>query len=168
MSILNLLLGIILLFFGRTLYWVFVAVAGFLVGVELGTQLLADQADWVRLLAAVLCGILGAILGMLAQRLAFSIGGLFAGGYLGLALARGAGIPGEPLIWFAVGGILGAIIAALVMDWAIIALSSLAGAAAIIGQFDMDATLATILFVVLAIIGIVVQGRRLRTVAAAV
>jgi hypothetical protein len=167
MSVLNLLLGIILLLFGRSLYWVFVAVAGFLVGVELGTQLLADQADWVRVLAAVLCGILGAILGMLAQRVAFSIGGLFAGGYLGLAFARAAGTPGEPLVWFAIGGILGAVIAVLVMDWAIIVLSSLAGAAAIVGQFDIDATLATLLFVVLMIVGIIIQARRLRTVTAA-
>ncbi|HJQ80603.1 MAG TPA: DUF4203 domain-containing protein [Lacipirellulaceae bacterium] len=162
MSYVSLILGIVLLLYGRTLYWVFVAVAGFFVGVELGTQLLADQAEWVRILAAVACGILGAILGMLAQRVAFCVGGLFAGGYLGLTLAGAAELPGEPLIWFAVGGILGAIIAALVMDWAIIALSSLAGAAAIVGQFELDATVATLLFIALAVIGMAFQGRRLR------
>jgi hypothetical protein len=166
-SIINLLLGILLLLFGRTLYWLFVAVAGFLVGFELAAVLLAEQAEGVRLLAAVVGGVLGAILGMLAQRIAFAIGGLFAGGYLGLALAREAGAAGDPLIWFAIGGILGAIAAALVMDWAIIALSSLAGAAAIIGQFDLDATITTLLFVALVAVGIVVQGRRLRPVAAA-
>jgi hypothetical protein len=113
MSVLSLILGVVLLLYGRTLYWVFVAAAGFFVGVELGTQLLADQAEWVRILAAVAGGILGAILGMLAQRVAFSFGGLFAGGYLGLALASAAELPGEPLFWFAVGGIMGAIIRAL-------------------------------------------------------
>ena len=142
MSVVNLLLGIILLFFGRTLYWVFVAVAGFLVGFELGAVILANQAESVRVLAAVLGGVVGAILGMFAQRVAFAIGGLFAGGYLGLAMARQAGAGGEPLIWFAVGGILGAIVAALVMDWAIIGLSSLVGAAAIVGQFEFDALFA--------------------------
>jgi hypothetical protein len=170
MSVISLLLGILLLLYGRTLYWVFVAVAGFLVGFELGVELLAEQAEWVRLLAAVVGGILGAILGMFAQRVAFSIGGLFAGGYLGLALAHGAEIPGEPIVWLAVGAILGAIIAALVMDWAIIVLSSLAGAAAIVGtaraQFDLEATVAMLLVVALALLGIVVQGRRLRRVAA--
>ena len=166
MSVVNLLLGIVLLFFGRTLYWAFVAVAGFLVGVELAAVFLADQPEWVRLMAALLGGVLGAILGMFAQRVAFSIGGLLAGGYLALALARTAGAGGEPLVWFAGGGILGAIVAALVMDWAIIALSSLAGAAAIVDQFDLDASLATLLFVALTAIGIVVQGRRLRPVAA--
>ena len=49
MSVVSLLLGILLLFFGRTLYWVFVAVAGFLVGWELAAELLAEQAEWVRI-----------------------------------------------------------------------------------------------------------------------
>jgi len=165
MSILNLLLGVLLLLFGRTLYWLFVAIVGFLVGYELGAMLLVNQAESVRLLAAVVGGILGAILGMLAQRVAFAIGGLFAGGYLGLALAREAGAAGDPLIWFVIGGILGAIVAALVMDWAIIALSSLAGAAAIVGQFDLETSIAMLLFVALTAVGIVVQGRRLRPAA---
>ena len=76
-------------------------------------MLLAERAEWVQLLVAVVGGGLGAILGMFAQRVAFSIGGLFAGGYLGRALAQMAGIPGEPLIWFAAGGMLGAIVAAI-------------------------------------------------------
>jgi hypothetical protein len=165
MAIVELLLGIVLLFFGRTLYWIFVAVAGFLVGFELAAQFLVGRPESLQLLAAVAGGLLGATLGMLAQRVAFAIGGLFAGGYLALALVRATGGPGEPLIWFAVGGVLGAIVAALVMDWAIIALSSLAGAAVIVGQFDMDTTLATLLFVGLTGIGVVVQGRRLRPAA---
>ena len=85
-------------------------------------------------LVALLGGILGAVLSMPFQRIAFSIGGLFAGGYLGLVLARAAGLPGEPLVWFVIGAILGAIVAALVMDWAIIVLSSLAGAAAVVNS----------------------------------
>jgi hypothetical protein len=162
MSVVSLLLGIVLLLFGRTLYWVFVAAVGFLVGFELAAQLLADRAEGVRLLAALLGGVLGAILGMFAQRVAFSIGGLFAGGYLGLVLARAAGVPGEPIVWFVIGGILGAIVAAWIMDWAIIALSSLAGAAAIVGQFALDPSIAMLLFVALTAVGVVVQGRRLR------
>jgi hypothetical protein len=124
---------------------------------------LADQPESLRLLVAVVGGVLGAILGMLAQRVAFAIGGLFAGGYIALALVRAAGVPGEPLVWFAAGGILGAIVAAWMMDWAIIALSSLAGAAAIVDQFNVNASTASLLLVVLAGIGIVVQGRRLRS-----
>jgi hypothetical protein len=166
MPVISLLLGIVLLLFGRTLYWVFVAVAGFLVGFELAAQFLADQAESIRLLAALLGGVLGAILGMFAQRLAFAMGGLFAGGYLGLVLARTAGVPGDPLVWFIVGGLVGALVAALLMGWAIIALSSLAGATAIVGQFALNESAAMLLFVALTAVGILVQGRRLRPAAA--
>jgi hypothetical protein len=82
MTIVRLLLGFLLLFFGRKLYWAFVAVAGFLLGMELAAELFAEQAEWVRMLIALAGGVIGAILGILFQRIAFAIGGLFAGGYL--------------------------------------------------------------------------------------
>ena len=154
-------MGVLLVLYGRTLYWVFVAVAGFLLGFALATEFLAAQAESVRIIVALLAGVLGAVLGMLAQRVAFSIGGLFAGGYLALALVQAAEFPGEPLVWFAIGALLGAIIAALVMDWAIIVLSSLVGAAAIVGELNLSDSVATLLFVGLSAIGIMIQGRRL-------
>jgi hypothetical protein len=157
----NLLLGIVLVLFGRTLYWLFVALAGFLVGFELAAVLLAEQGEAVRLMVAVIGGILGAALGFLAARAAFSIGGLFAGGYLGLVLVRAWELPGEPLVWFAVGGIVGAIVAALLMDWAIIVLSSLAGAAAILAPFELRPALAVLVFAAITAVGVFVQGRRL-------
>src|SRR5262245_22452200 len=84
--LLLILLGLILLFFGRSLYWAFVAVAGFLMGMELAADLLTDQQAWVRFLAALAAGAIGAIVGVLAQRIAFAVGGFFAGGYLTLEL----------------------------------------------------------------------------------
>jgi hypothetical protein len=166
MSILRLIVGFLLLFYGRTLYWLFVALAGFLVGFELAAQLLADRAESVRILVALLGGLVGAILGIVAQRIAFAVGGLFTGGYLALVLTRTVENPGEPLVWFAVGATLGAIVAALLMDWAIIALSSLAGAATIVSVFSLSDAMATLLFVVLTVVGILIQGRRLRGVGA--
>jgi Domain of unknown function (DUF4203) len=162
-SAVSLVLGLLLIFFGRTLYWAFVAVAGFFVGWELATELLAEQAEWIRILVALAAGVIGAILGMLVQRIAFAIAGLFAGGYLALVLAREAGLPGEPLVWFVIGAILGAIVAAFVMDWAIIVLSSLAGASAVVDPFDWDTTVTAFAFVGLTALGIIVQGNRLRS-----
>jgi hypothetical protein len=161
-AIIRILIGILLLLYGRTLYWAFVAVAGFLVGFELGEEFFAKLAESVRVLIAILTGILGAALGMLAQRVAFAIGGLFAGGYLALILSHAARLPGEPIVWVVIGAILGAIIAALVMDWAIIVLSSLAGAAAIVGELNLSDSLVTLVFIALSVIGVMVQGRRLR------
>jgi hypothetical protein len=156
-------LGIVMLLFGRTLYWAFIAIAGFLVGMALADQWLADKEQWIRILAAVGAGVIGAVLGIFIQRLAFAIGGFFAGGYLAVAIAAQINAPGDHNIWMIAGGILGAIVAALVMDWAIIILSSLAGATAILGQFadKLGNQLFPVLFVALAVIGIIFQGRRL-------
>jgi len=156
-------LGIVVLLFGRTLYWAFIAIAGFLVGMMLAKEWLADQQQWVQILAALAAGVVGAVLGIFIQRLAFAIGGFFAGGYLAIAIATQMHAPGDPNIWLIAGGVLGAIIAALVMDWAIIVLSSLAGATAILSPFaaKLGDQLFPILFVLLAAIGIVFQGRRL-------
>src|SRR5262245_61394763 len=80
-AIVMVVLGIIVLLFGRSLYWAFIAIAGFLLGMALANQWLADKPDWIRILAAVGGGVVGAVLGILIQRLAFAIGGFFAGGY---------------------------------------------------------------------------------------
>jgi Domain of unknown function (DUF4203) len=157
------LLGIVVLLFGRSLYWAFIAIAGFLVGMALANEWLADKSEWIRILAAVGAGLIGAVVGILVQRLAFAIGGFFAGGYLALALATRWRMGGDPHIWMIVGGVIGAIAAAMIMDWAIIVLSSLAGAAAILVPFQakLDDKMLPVAFLVLAVIGIVFQGRRM-------
>src|SRR5262245_3236035 len=156
-------LGIVALLFGRTLYWVFIAIAGFLVGMALANEWLADKEQWIRILAAVGAGVIGAVLGIFIQRLAFAIGGFFAGGYLAIAIAAQMHAPGDQNIWMIAGGVLGAIVAALVMDWAIIVLSSLAGATAILSPFvaKLGDQLFPVLFVALTVIGIIFQGRSL-------
>jgi len=155
-------LGVVVLLFGRSLYWVFVAIAGFLIGMEMANVWMRGQEDWMRLLVAVGAGVLGAIIGIFVQRLAFAIGGFFAGGYFAVALATRFGLAGDPNVWAIVGGVIGAILAALLMDWAIIVLSSLAGAAAMMSPFQprLDPRVSAAIYLALVVIGIVFQGRR--------
>jgi hypothetical protein len=156
------LLGIVLLFFGRKLYWAFIAIAGFLVGMELANEYLADKDQWIRIGAAVAAGVVGAIVGMFLQRLAFAIGGFFAGGYLAVRMFEHFHPQGDPHVWMIIGGVIGAIVAAFVMDWAIIFISSLAGAAAILSPFpSLEPQMANVLFLLLACIGIVFQSHLL-------
>ena len=86
--ILLVLMGVVVLLFGRSLYWAFIAVAGFLLGMALANLWLADKQEWVRILAAVGAGLNGALVGIMVQRLAFAIGGFFAGAYLALESLR--------------------------------------------------------------------------------
>ncbi len=153
--------GALSLLFGRRLYWAFVAVAGFLVGAVLADVVLVDQSQVLRLLVAVAAGVIGAILAMLVQRVGFAVGGLYAGGYLAINLASAAGSGDNHLLWFCIGGLIGAVAAVVLLDWAIIVLSSLVGAAAIVLALNLSPLLSTILFVVLTAVGIAVQGSQL-------
>ena len=60
---------------------------------------------------------------------------------------------------FLIGGLAGAVLAALVMDWAIIVLSCLVGAALVVPFLGLGDTAASTVYVGLAALGIVVQAR---------
>lgn len=163
MQILHAILGTLILFFGRRLFWLAVGVLGFLMGVQLAAELLAEAQLAIQLLAAAAAGVLGAILAVVFQRVAFVIGGFLAGAYLAHGVAVGVGSNPEPqVIWFAVGGVAGAVIAAILMDWAIIALTSLAGAGAIVNTLDVSDGVTALLFVILAAVGIAAQAWHFR------
>ncbi len=161
MAIFNIVLGLILLIFGRKLFWLFVAIAGFLFGIQFSGLLFPDYPQWIRLLVALGAGLLGALLAVLVQRVAFALAGFYGGAYLALIVAQslGAGRVSTPL--FLVGGVVGALIAALIMDWAIIVISSLVGAGAVVEALAVGKSIGIMVFLVLATAGILVQARLL-------
>lgn len=162
MPLVDVILGGLLLLFGRSLYWAFVAVAGFLIGGQLAEISLAEQAAWLRLLAAIVAGAIGALLALLAQRVAFGVGGFFAGGYLAALLVRSLQVESNEAAWLVIGGVIGAVVALLVMDWAIIALSSLVGAGAIVNALALEPAVGAATFAILCVVGIIVQASRMR------
>ena len=152
-------LGLILLVLGRKLFWLFVAIAGFLLGMEFTRLVLADQPTWVMLFIGLGAGLLGALLAILAQRVAFALAGFYAGAYFALIVAQSFGAGGHNILLYAVCGVIGAVLAALMMDWAIILLSCLAGAGAIVVTLGLGPTMSPIVFVILLIAGTFVQAR---------
>lgn len=46
MLVSQLLVGVVLLLFGRRLFWLFVAACGFAVGLNLAPQLTSTQSEW--------------------------------------------------------------------------------------------------------------------------
>jgi hypothetical protein len=152
-------LGLIMLVFGRKLFWLFVAIVGFLVGMEFTNLLLVNQPLGVQLLGGLAAGLVGALLAIFVQRIAFVLAGFFAGAYLAILLAHPLGLAGTGLILPVVGGVIGAIVAALLMDWAIIVLSCLVGAGATVSRLGLRDVNTAIVFLVLVIIGILVQAK---------
>ena len=63
---------------------------------------------------------------------------------------------------FLVGGIVGAIFAALIMDWAIVVLSCLVGAALVVGPLGLGDLTSLLVYAGLVTVGIIVQARLMR------
>jgi hypothetical protein len=157
--IFGVILGLVLLVFGRKLFWLFVAITGFLVGVALSSAFLPDQPKWIILCVGLGAGLLGALLAVFAERLAFALAGFYAGSYLALILSQSLDGGGNSIIWFVLGGVMGAVIASLIMDWAIIVLSCLVGAGAILQALQLGQTASLVIFAVLLTTGIVIQRK---------
>ena len=156
----NVLIGIALLLFGRKLFWLFVGCIGFVVGAKFAGDALQGQPEWLILLIALGVGLLGAIVSIFLQRLLIGIAGFFAGGYCLSTLAAGtlhAKYAGIPWIAFGVGGLLGVLLTMVLLDPALIIMSSLAGATTVSQNVPLDSSAKSFLFVVLLIFGIVVQ-----------
>jgi hypothetical protein len=71
----NIILGGNVLLFGRRLFWAFVAIAGFLVGVDVAAIVLAAEPVWMQILAGVGLGVLGGFVAVVAQCLGFYAAG---------------------------------------------------------------------------------------------
>ena len=162
--ILSILIGAIILFFGRRLFWLCVAAVGFAAGMEFAPHLMHEPTPILQLSIAIVFGFIGALLALFLQKVAIAIAGFLAGGKLAMALVaafitEGARYPG---IAFIVGGIIGAILLLALFDWALIVMSSVVGAYLIGYTVVLPSTGATLLFVGLTAIGIIVQAAAFR------
>jgi hypothetical protein len=162
--ILSVLIGAVVLFFGRRLFWLCVAAVGFAAGMEVAPQLIHEPSPVLQLTIALFLGFIGAFLALLLQKVAIAVAGFLAGGKLAMALvaafiSEGARYPG---ITFIVGGIIGAILLLSVFNWALIVMSAVVGAYLISHIVVLPPTGATLLFVGLAAIGVIVQASTFR------
>lgn len=160
MNWINIFVGLAVLFFGRRLFWLFVGGVGFIAAFDIASTALQGQSPWIILMIALAVGILGAIVSIFLQKIVVGIAGFFAGGYFLSALAATQFHQhSEPAHWlaFIVGGIIGAILTMLLLNPALIILSSLAGATAVAQNVPLNPSQQAILFIVLLILGIIVQ-----------
>src|ERR1700758_2267461 len=149
------LIGIVILFFGRKLFWLCVAAVGFLGGVELAPHLVNEPSPLLQLAIALVLGVLGALLAFLLQKIAVAIVGFLAGGKLASAIAAAFFVHYSQYstIIFVVGGLIGAMLLLFLFDWALIVVSSLIGAHLIQNAIVLPPSGSTIVFLGLAIVG---------------
>ncbi len=159
MVILTTMIGFAVLVIGRQLLWVFVAGLGFTLSYLYGAQYLIGQPDWLLFLISTTMAILGAVLAYVLQRLAAGIAGFATGWYLSILALRYTPIePGQfeafiPII----AGIICGLLVMVFFDWAVIVLSSLAGAAIIFSGIHVNRQTEMILMISFALLGMGIQ-----------
>jgi hypothetical protein len=163
-AIVGALIGVVILFFGRKLFWLCVAAVGFAAGVEIAPHLVHEPSPLLALTVAIVLGLIGALLALFLQKVAIAVLGFLAGGKLAGAIAAAFLVHygQHSTIVFLVGGIVGAILLLVLFDWALIVVSSLIGAHLIQSAVVLPATGSTIVFLGLAVVGIIVQAASLR------
>jgi hypothetical protein len=162
--IIGALIGALILFFGRKLFWLCVAAVGFAAGVELAPHLIQEPTPLLALTVALVLGLIGALLALFLQKIAIALAGFFAGGKLAVAIAA-AFFSQHAQSWgltFLIGGIIGAILLLVLFDWALIVLSSVVGAHLIQNAIALPPTGTGILFIALVVVGVIVQAASLR------
>src|SRR5438045_9537304 len=86
-AIVGILIGVVVLFFGRKLFWLCVAAVGFAVGVEIAPHIIQEPSSILGLIVALALGLLGALLALFLRQVAIAVRGLLAGGYLAVSIA---------------------------------------------------------------------------------
>lgn len=157
-------IGVVILFFGRRMFWLCVAAMGFAAGVELAPHLMHEPTPLLALTVAIVLGFAGALLALFLQKIAIGMAGFLGGGKLAVATVAALSLQYAQHygVTFLIGGIVGALLLLMLFDWALIILSAALGAHLIQGAIALPASGNAILFVVLVLLGVLVQAGALR------
>ena len=162
MNIFLILSGVALLIAGHRLFWLFVGISGFAAAYEWSRVFFGPAAtDMLTLVLPVAVGLIGALFSIFFYRLALILGGFLAGGYLGAFWGMFL-FPGAEMTFglaFLAGGLLGGLLMLIVIDWALIILSSLIGAVLILNSFSLAGEYKIFLLAVIVFVGIFVQTK---------
>ena len=163
LGFLNVILGGALLLVGRKLFWLLVGVIGFGIGIQFVTRFF-HGSELIAIAAGLVLGIIFAVLAIFLESIAIGIAGFLGGGYIFLSIAALFGLDKSAATWivFIIGGIIGVALLSFLFDWALIGISSLAGASMVVSGFNFRTAISSLIFLVLFIAGVLIQGSELR------
>ena len=155
--------GVSLLMLGRKLYWLFVAAVGFVIATTLVVEVFEPESQWVGLAVAVAAGLVGGLAAIFLQRIAVAAAGFVALAYLVWEVGPEIGLDGQfETAAMLVAGVLGAIFASVLFDWALVFLSSAVGAVILAEAFDLERQASIFVVVILTVAGISIQSNMLK------
>lgn len=162
-NLINMILGGALLVTGRKLFWLFVGAVGFMTGIQVAARF-SQGPEPFALITGIVFGIVFALLAVFLQTIAIGVAGFFSGAFVLASLASMLGLDSgsSSLFIYLIGGIIGVALVIFLFDWAVITLSSLAGASLIVQAIVSERAAGGLLFIVLFVIGILIQGSALR------
>lgn len=152
--------GAILILFGRKLYWLALGIVVGFIGLILAQRYLNLSTEMELIVAAVAC-VAGSILAMVAKKMAVTLGGFGLGAIVAYYLATPFADQLQYQIWWVVliGAVLGICFAAFVFDLALLVSSAIVGAGLVAKGLPLEGVEETAAFVVLTLVGLVVQAR---------
>ena len=159
MDIIPLIFGGAILLFGRVLYWLFVGVVAYFLGLELANNFLSGEQGMIMLIA-IISGIIGIALALVARYMAVGLAGFLVGGFLFFQITVVSDFDAGEFGWliFVVGGVLGVMMVGFLSEWAVIILSSFMGAFLVLNELQVDESLQIWVYLGLVAVGMIVQG----------
>ncbi|OQY33343.1 MAG: hypothetical protein B6I38_03690 [Anaerolineaceae bacterium 4572_5.1] len=159
----NAILGVILLAYGRKVFWLFIGALGYATGLRVAEQTFGSSSN-ISVVLAVVAGVVAALIAIFLQKIAVGLAGLLAGAYLTINLIETFQIELGELSWLAIliGALIGAALLLSIFDWALIILSSFVGAGMIVETVASPKAGATLLFILLTAVGVGIQANLLR------
>lgn len=160
MPIFPIISGIVLLVSGRRLFWLIIAILGFVFSYQLVQDHAPNLSQEAILIIGLLLGIIGAVLAVFIQKIAIALAGFFAGAMVADYLWQWLTLTGDLYILaIIVGGILGCLFMVVVFEWALVILTSLAGASLLVQGFGLtEQAMSGVVFLALTILGIFIQS----------
>lgn len=153
--------GLALLAFGRKGLGLLLGAVGFFAGLMVASHMFGPAPTTITIVTALIGGAIGVFIAFFIQKVAVVVAGVLGGAYTGYMIAMQSGWGAESFPWIpmAIGAVIGVILAFFIVKWALILLSSIFGAFLIIHAVHVGGFLESILFVALAVGGILFQAR---------
>ncbi len=161
MVLVKIIVGVLLLAFGRKLVWLFIGLVGFVAGLSAAQALIPDQPVWYMIAVGAGVGLLLVLIARFVKNIAFGLGGFLLGAYLVNGLLTLLKLELGTLAWIFIlmGGALGAFFMLAAFEWALKILSSFAGAMLIAQVLPPEFGFRQVFFIGLVILGVVLQTR---------